>query len=195
MLGTRHRTGALALVAVAAIFAACAAPGGGTNAPITAAPPTSVPVTTAPATDGPAATAAAAVKLEIRSDPEYGAVVTGKDGMSLYVFLKDTVGKSACNGDCAGSWPALTVAAASDVLPGTGVGGGLGTIARDDGTLQVTLGGAPLYYFSGDAAAGDTKGQELNNVWYLATPSGAPANGDQVEATPGSSKCTGPTCY
>jgi predicted lipoprotein with Yx(FWY)xxD motif len=113
------------------------------------------------------------------------------------VFTKDTTpGSSACNGDCAGSWPPLTVAAAGDVTAGAGVTGTLGTITRTDGTLQVTLGGKPLYYFAGDAAAGDTKGQGLNNVWYLASPAGEPAGADGGgAASPGSSTCTGPTCY
>jgi len=191
MLGTRHRTGALALVAVATIFAACAAPGGATNPPMTAAPTTNA-ATSAPGTSMPAA----ALKLEVRTDATLGAVVTGKDGMSLYVFKKDTTtGQSACNGDCAGSWPPLTVAAATDVTAGTGVTGALGTITRTDGTLQVTLGGHPLYYFAVDAAAGDTKGQGLNDVWYLATPTGDPAGAASGAASPGASKCTGPTCY
>lgn len=193
MLGTRHRTGALSLtlVAVAAIVAACAAPGGATNPPITVVPATSTPAS-APATTGPAA----ALQLAVRTDPASGAVVTGKDGMSLYVFSKDTTaGQSACNGDCAGSWPALTVAAAADVTAGTGVTGALGTITRTDGTLQVTLGGKPLYYFSGDSAAGDTKGQGLNDVWYLVRPTGDPADDDGGAASPGASKCSGPTCY
>jgi predicted lipoprotein with Yx(FWY)xxD motif len=193
MQGTRHRTGALALVAVAAILAACAAPGGATNPPITTAPATSAPATAAPASAGPAA----ALTLEVRTDPEAGAVVTGKDGMSLYVFAKDTsAGTSACNGDCATTWPPLTVAAATDVTAGTGVSGALATITRADGTLQVTLGGKPLYYFKGDSAAGDTNGQGLNDVWYLASPTGDPADGDDTgAASPGASKCTGPTCY
>ena len=188
MRAGRYRTGALALVAVAMIFAACAAPGGATNPPITTAPATSAPGTTAPA---------AGLKLEVRTDPQLGAVVTGKDGMSLYVFTKDTTpGSSACNGDCAGSWPPLTVAAAADATAGTGVTGALGTITRTDGTLQVTLGGRPLYYFAKDTAAGDTKGQGLNSVWYLAGPTGEPVMGGGAgAATPGASKCTGPTCY
>jgi predicted lipoprotein with Yx(FWY)xxD motif len=190
MQGTRTRTGALALIAVAALFAACAAPGGATTAPITAAPATTTPATGTPATSAPAT----GLALQVRTDPQFGAVVTGKDGMSLYVFLKDTAGKSACNGDCAGSWPPLTAAAASDVTGATGIGT-LGTITRDDGTLQITLGGHPLYYFAADAAAGDTKGQGLNDVWYLATPSGEPAKDGTGAASPGSSTCTGPTCY
>jgi predicted lipoprotein with Yx(FWY)xxD motif len=193
MQGTRTRIGALALVAVAALFAACAAPGGVTTAPITAAPATTTPATGAPATSAPAT----GLALQVRTDPEFGAVVTGKDGMSLYVFAKDTtVGQSACNGDCATNWPPLTVSAASDATAGTGVSGALATITRADGSLQLTLGGKPLYYFKGDAAAGDTNGQGLNDVWYLATPTGDPADDDDMgAASPGASTCTGPTCY
>ncbi len=193
MQGTGRRGfGALALVAVAAIVTACAAPGAATNGPATAAPATTTPATAAPATNPPATTAAGAT-LEVRTDAEYGAVVTGANGMSLYVFLNDKGdGKSTCYGDCAGSWPALTVAGAGDLTGGTGVTGALGTITRDDGALQVTLAGAPLYYFVVDAAAGDTKGQGLNNKWYLASPAGTAV---KEGGEPGASTCTGPTCY
>jgi predicted lipoprotein with Yx(FWY)xxD motif len=192
MLGTRHRAGLIGLFAVAAILSACAAPAGATNPPVTA-PATTIPATTVPASAAPAT----GLKLEVRTDPEYGAVVTGKDGKSLYVFTKDTVaGQSACNGDCAVNWPPVTVTAASDAAAGTGVSGALATITRADGSLQLTLGGKPLYYFKGDAAAGDTNGQGLNDVWYLVTPTGAPAEDDMGgAASPGSSTCSGPTCY
>jgi predicted lipoprotein with Yx(FWY)xxD motif len=86
----------------------------------------------------------------------------------------------------------LTVASASDVAAGSGVTGALGTITRDDGTLQVTLSGVPLYYYAGDKAAGDTTGQGLFSKWYLVSPAGT-AN----ETPPGAaaSTCSGPTCY
>jgi predicted lipoprotein with Yx(FWY)xxD motif len=192
MQGSRTRTGALALVAMGAIFAACSAPAGATAPPVTSPPATTVPATAVPATTAPAT----GLALAVRTDPEFGAVITGKDGMSLYVFAKDTTaGQSACNGDCATNWPPLTVAAVSDATAGTGVSGALATITRVDGSLQLTLGGKPLYYFKGDAAAGDTNGQGLNDVWYLASPTGEPADDDIDGASPGSSTCTGPTCY
>lgn len=51
----------------------------------------------------------------------------------------------------------------------------LGTITRDDGTLQVTYNGWPLYLFAGDTAAGDTNGQgldEFGGLWFLVSPAG-----------------------
>ena len=32
----------------------------------------------------------------------------------------------------------------------------------------------PLYYFSGDKAAGDASGQGLNDVWWVMSPEGEP---------------------
>ncbi len=60
---------------------------------------------------------------------------------------------------------------------GDGLTGTLGTATRDDGTTQVTLNGWPLYYFAGDAAAGATEGQGLNDVWWLVTPDGSAIDG------------------
>jgi predicted lipoprotein with Yx(FWY)xxD motif len=32
-------------------------------------------------------------------------VLTNDKGMTLYIFAKDSSGKSACNGPCTGNWP------------------------------------------------------------------------------------------
>lgn len=187
---TMRRAGraTVALVAMAAVFAACSNGGAATTAP-----------TVAPTT---AATAAGAkLTLAVKQDAKLGAFVTGKDGMTLYVFTNDTAGKSTCSGNCAGTWPPLTVASASDVTAGTGVTGALATITRDDGTLQVTLGGTPLYYYAGDSAAGQTSGQGLNGKWYVSSPAGTAVKGTAAATTapattaPGASKCSGPGCY
>ena len=79
--------------------------------------------------------------------------------MTVYVFTKDVKdsGKSACTGDCLKTWPALTVPAGATPTAGTGVTGKLGTITRDDGTLQVTYNGLPLYFFKNDKAPGDAE--------------------------------------
>jgi predicted lipoprotein with Yx(FWY)xxD motif len=157
-------------VAAAAAFAvsACASPGsGGTTVPATPAPATAGPVTAAPGSP------AAGLSLALAEDATLGSFVTGANGMSLYIFTPDTATSSACVDQCATSWPPLTVANAADATAGAGVTGALGTITRADGTLQVTLGGHPLYYFANDKAAGDLNGQGLNEKWYAAGPDGA----------------------
>jgi predicted lipoprotein with Yx(FWY)xxD motif len=60
---------------------------------------------------------------------------------------------------------------------GSGVDATLfGTTKRKDGSLQVTYKGLPLYYFAGDTAAGDVKGQGLGSIWYVVA-----ANGDVIK--------------
>jgi predicted lipoprotein with Yx(FWY)xxD motif len=83
--------------------------------------------------------------------------LTDSSGRALYLWTPDTKTTSLCSGAC--------TAAASD----------LGTISRSDGTKQVTYAGHPLYYFSGDMAAGQTNGEGNNGFgapWYLVAPSG-----------------------
>jgi predicted lipoprotein with Yx(FWY)xxD motif len=64
------------------------------------------------------ATAVAAVAFVQMSptktgDSAKGKVLTNESGMTLYVFDKDSDGKSACNGPCTGNWPPLMATAAS----------------------------------------------------------------------------------
>jgi len=90
--------------------------------------------------------------------------------MTVYIFTKDVKdsGKSACSGQCLTTWPALTVAAGAAPTAGTGVTGKLGTITRDDGTLQVTYNGLPLYFFMNDKAPGDANG--VYEFWEVVKP-------------------------
>jgi len=110
--------------------------------------------------------------IVVGTNATYGKYLTDAKGMALYFYTPDTAGKSNCSGGCLAAWPALTVP--KDITPsgGEGVTGKLGTITRDDGTLQVTINDLPLYYFVQDKATGDTKGQGLNNVWYLSDGAG-----------------------
>jgi predicted lipoprotein with Yx(FWY)xxD motif len=158
-LAVRLRRSVVA-VAAAAAFAvgACAAPGGGAStAPTTVTEPSGAP---------------AALTLELMTDDTLGEYVVGMDGKSLYIFTPDTGSTSNCNDECAVNWPPLTADSAADVAAGEGVTGAVGTITRADGSLQITLGGKPLYYFKGDQADGDINGQGLNDVWYVAGPDG-----------------------
>jgi predicted lipoprotein with Yx(FWY)xxD motif len=99
-------------------------------------------------------------------------LVAGSNGMTVYYFEKDVQGSgtSACLTGCITKWPALTVPAGTTPTGGTGVTASkLGTITRpDDGTLQVTYDGKPLYFFSGDTKPGDSNGVYTN--WESVKP-------------------------
>jgi predicted lipoprotein with Yx(FWY)xxD motif len=96
-----------------------------------------------------------------------GDALAGPTGMTLYTYANDTDGTSSCTGGCADAWPPL-LGEGADVDPGDGVSGTFGTTTRDDGTNQVTHNGQPLYYYAGDAAAGDAKGDGVGGVWSIA---------------------------
>ena len=154
---------AAALLAVAALISACSS----------AAVATAVPTQAAPAVTqaAPAAPAAGSATVMAKTIGSQTILVAGSNGMTVYTFTSDTAGsgKSACSGGCLTKWPALTVAAGATATAGTGVTGQLGTITRaDDGTLQVTYNGLPLYFYAGDKAAGDTNGSYPN--WNLVKP-------------------------
>ena len=97
--------------------------------------------------------------------------MAGSSGMTVYQFALDVKdsGTSACTGGCLDTWPALTVPAGSTPVAGSGVTGKLGTITRaDNGQLQVTYDGLPLYFFSGDNAPGDAHG--VYTSWDIVHP-------------------------
>ena len=100
-----------------------------------------------------------------------GTFLTDAEGMTLYLFTNDTPGVSNCSGDCLATWPALLTD--GDPVAGSGVDAALlGTTTREDGSLQVTYSGWPLYFFAGDVAPGDLAGQGVNDVWFVVSPTG-----------------------
>jgi hypothetical protein len=72
-----------------------------------------------------------------------------------------------------------------------------GTITRSDGTTQVTYNRMPLYYYSGDSAAGDTNGQGKLGVWFVAPVSGTVMSSVPASMAPASpaSNATYPSGY
>jgi predicted lipoprotein with Yx(FWY)xxD motif len=119
----------------------------------------------------PAATASAdEYEVTVATSATAGTYLAGADGRALYIFKKDTGTTSSCYETCATAWPPFVVDAGEGATAGDGVTGAFGTTARTDGSTQVTYKGAPLYYYSGDAKAGDTSGEGLNGVWFLAAP-------------------------
>jgi predicted lipoprotein with Yx(FWY)xxD motif len=104
-----------------------------------------------------------------------GKMLVSSNGFTLYLFMADKHGKSACYGKCAVYWPPLLTAAAAKA--GAGVKPALlGTTKRKDGKLQVTYAGHPLYLFKLDKKPGQTAGEGQNffgGLWYAVSASGA----------------------
>jgi len=98
-----------------------------------------------------------------------GTILTDGRGETLYYDALDGEGRSVCTGQCAASWRPLAPMASAG-LTGTGLSGKLGTITRPDGGIQVTYNDRPLYTFVGDGKPGDTNGQGVAGVWFVATP-------------------------
>jgi predicted lipoprotein with Yx(FWY)xxD motif len=87
-----------------------------------------------------------------------GKVLAAKTGKTLYLFMADRHGRSACYGKCATFWPPLL--SARKPTAGTGIKAKLlGMVKRKNGTRQVTYRGHPLYFFKLDKKAGQTAGE------------------------------------
>jgi predicted lipoprotein with Yx(FWY)xxD motif/nitrite reductase/ring-hydroxylating ferredoxin subunit len=107
------------------------------------------------------------VRLTVGENKDIGRYLADSRGMALYVYKKDSPGKSNCLGQCAQNWPPLE--ATGDVSPAAGTPGTFTVVARTDGTKQVAYNGMPLYFYAGDKNAGDILGNGVGDVWSIAS--------------------------
>ncbi len=121
------------------------------------------------------------VQLRAAKAGELNPVVVNGAGLTLYRFDKDTAkpSKSNCNGDCAKTWPPVTIAKGGKVFVAGVKKADVGVVTRDDGQLQVTVKGWPVYRFNKDAKPGDTLGQGVGGTWFGVTPDGQKAGAPQ----------------
>lgn len=122
-----------------------------------------------------------------------GKVLATSSGRTLYLFLADKRGKSACYGQCAKFWPPLMKK--GKLRAATGVKAALlRTTKRKNGQLQVTYKGHPLYLFKLDKGSGQIKGQGqdfFGGKWFVVNSSGK-ANKKAAPST-GGTTTTGTT--
>lgn len=109
-------------------------------------------------------------------------VVANGAGFTLYRFDKDTAhpSQSNCNDACAVTWPPVIVDPHGKIFIDGIKKKDVGVVKRADGSLQVTLGGWPVYRFSKDLKPGDTNGQGVGGTWFGVTPDGQKAGGGVV---------------
>jgi predicted lipoprotein with Yx(FWY)xxD motif len=172
-----NQRGMVAAVAVAGLASAVGACG---NTSKSSSSSSSGGATQASAPSGAGTTASAkanGVKVSL-AKVSFGKVLTGPNGHTVYLFLKDKGPKSQCNGKCASVWAPLQTSGKPQA--GSSLKASLlATSKRKDGTTQITYGGHPLYYYEDDKKPGMTKGEgskEFGAEWYAVG-----ANGKKVE--------------
>ena len=163
--------------------------------PTTAATATTTSASSgAGAVTGPSAasgSSGATLSVGVGSGP-LGSYLTGPNGNTLYVFLKDAPNTSNCAGGCLQTWPPLLQEEDETVKGATGVSGSFAYIDTPAGE-QVTYNGAPLYYFAKDTAPGQTQGNLIGKVWFVARPDTASTALLGVGSASGKSFLVGPT--
>jgi predicted lipoprotein with Yx(FWY)xxD motif len=125
-------------------------------------------------TSAPASSGGGTGVVSVADNPKLGSILVDSKGNTLYYFLKDKNGKSACYGACAGVWPPYTTSGSPKGEKGTQASK-LGTTKRTDGSTEVTYNGFPLYTYTGDSKPGDTNGNDFEQFgaeWYALTPAG-----------------------
>lgn len=170
----------LSLAATATLAAACSSTsstssGGSTTAASAAA---SANAQSSVAPSAAPSSAASGSALVLKTDQgSAGIWLTDSSGRTLYLYTKDKGSTSECYGACATAWPPLLTTGPVTITGKYTVQADLGVTTRTDGTKQVTYGGHPLYYFKGDTAPGQTKGQGVGGVWFLIGPVANVMNG------------------
>jgi predicted lipoprotein with Yx(FWY)xxD motif len=156
-----------ALIAVALAVTACGTgsdgSAGGAYGYGNQSTPTTM-ATTPGAAASPSSGPAGALKTEAT---RAGTVLANSGGLTLYYYTEDKPdsGKSVCTGGCATAWPPL--AAPVKAPAGVRLPGRLGVITRPNGLRQVTLNGYPLYFYAGDKAPGQAKGNGIEGSWHV----------------------------
>jgi predicted lipoprotein with Yx(FWY)xxD motif len=131
-------------------------------------------------------------KVDLREN-----IAVGPNGFAVYTFQGETPHHIICKkssnpaSNCWAFWPPVSVNSAKGLRAQTGIRGALGTF-HNQGTLQLTLNGRPLYYFTPDiqshnkrvATSDETK--TFGSIWHIVKAAGP------VTPRPGSTS-TSPT--
>jgi predicted lipoprotein with Yx(FWY)xxD motif len=117
-------------------------------------------------------------QFRVRAVNTTESVAVGPAGYAVYTFQGETTHHLICkkttkaSTNCWAFWPPVSVKSSKGLRAQTGIKGKLGTF-RNHGTLQLTLGGSPLYYFTPDLKSGNKKlatGDELKtfgSIWHI----------------------------
>lgn len=120
-----------------------------------------------------------------------GTVLTDEHGLTLYYFLPEKGGTTtACDATCLSAWP--PVVSSGTPNSSSGVTGTLGVVSityNGANVNEVTYNGWPLHTYSGDSAAGQANGQNVEQTWFAAEPA---TTADETGATQASGSAPPP---
>ena len=111
-------------------------------------------------------------------------VLTNARGLTLYYFTADSATQSAVSGKLAQIWPPLLFKGSGGPSSSTSLTGKL-SVQTDVNGNQVEYNGHPLYTFSGDNAPGQTNGEGITGMWFVATPNLAVQGGGSTSGSYG----------
>jgi predicted lipoprotein with Yx(FWY)xxD motif len=116
--------------------------------------------------------------FRVRAVDVHGAVAVGPAGYAVYTFQGETTHHIICKKtsnsktNCWAFWPPVSVNSSKGLSVQSGIKGKLGAF-RNHGTLQLTLNGQPLYYFTPDISSHNKNlatGDELKtfgSIWHI----------------------------
>jgi predicted lipoprotein with Yx(FWY)xxD motif len=116
--------------------------------------------------------------FRVKAVNTHEAIAVGPSGFAVYTFQGETTRHLICHKtnkaatNCWAFWPPVSVSSSKNLSAEKGIKGHLGTF-RNHGTLQLTLNGKPLYYFTPDLQSGNKRqatGDELKtfgSIWHI----------------------------
>lgn len=108
--------------------------------------------------------------VKLANDAKFGAILTDSTGRTLYFFSNDAQSTSTCTGGCTDLWPTFLVDSAALTIDASLNRADFTTVTRPDGSKQTAYKGWPLYYYKGDTQAGQTNGDNVAKIWFVAKP-------------------------
>lgn len=120
--------------------------------------------------------AADGTEVSIVHTRSHGAILADRQGRALYIReplqqgqgaeAAPAEGESECYDACAEAWPPFLATEGEPVAADGGLQQDrLGTIQREDGFLQVTYNGHPLYYYAEDEGVPQPRGHGVTDLW------------------------------
>ena len=126
---------------------------------------------------------AAAAAVKTANSSTLGTIAVDSTGKTVYTLTNGSQ-QVPCTGMCLMVWPPVSLPAGTTKATGTGVKNvaAMGT--------QVTINGAPVYTFQGDAAGGTTNGEGITSfggTWHVVKVGGSTGSGSTTATTAKSS--------